>query len=297
MRRLRVTVPLIVLVVAAMSSRWAATAPASKPTFRVATWNIHKGADRRGQYHLHRTIGAIASFDADLVGLQEVMRNQIESNCDDQAALIADGLRKRTGRPWAHVYIQAWISDKRYCQERRRGGDVEVEGLAFLAAEPIVATEWTRLPESRVAVAVRVASAPDVPVIVTHLAPNREHQALRARQFAALLPWASRHGRGILLGDLNAEPDAGELGPVFAQYRDGWAEAAARGATRGYPTGQTRPHRVSRIDYVLYAPEIDWTLDAVDVVDTSTLGLGEVSDHNPVVATFRRRARESAVSR
>jgi len=292
MRRLRFALSIAVLVVVvATSSRWAATAPEPKPTFRVATWNIHKGADRRGNYHLHHTIDAIASFDADLVGLQEVMRNQLESNCDDQAALIADGLRKRTGRPWTHLYVKAWVSNKRYCQERGRGDDVEVEGLAFLAAEPIVSTKWTRLPESRVAVEVRVASLPDVPVIVTHLAPNRDQQALRARQFASLLPWASQRGGGILIGDLNAEPDATELAPVFARYRDAWVEAAARGATRGVATGQTRPHRVSRIDYVLYAPEIDLRLESVEAVDTNTLGLGEVSDHNAVVATFRRKPR------
>lgn len=289
MRSLRHALPVVVLVVvAATSSRWAAGAPEPRPTFRVATWNIHKGADRRGHYHLDRTIGAIASFDADLVGLQEVMRNQLESNCDDQPALIAEGLRRRTGRPWMHVHVKAWISDKRYCQERGRGDGVETEGLVFLAAEPIVVSESTRLPENRVAVEVRVASLPQVPVIITHLAPNREHQALRGRQFAALLPWARQRGPAILIGDLNAEPDASELAPVLTRYRDAWAQAAARGTTRGVATGQTRPHRVSRIDYVLYAPQMDLRLESVEVVDTSALGLGEVSDHNPVVATFRR---------
>jgi len=289
MRSLRRVLPLVVLVVvAATSSRWAASAPEPRPTFRVATWNIHKGADRRGNYHLEKTIEAIARVDADLVGLQEVMRNQLEANCDDQPALIAEGLRRRTGRPWMHVHVKAWISDKRYCLERGRGDGVETEGLVFLAAEPIVVSESTRLPENRVAVEVRVASLPQVPVIVTHLAANRDQQALRARQFSALLPWARRRGPGLLIGDLNAEPSANELVPVLSRYRDAWAEAAARGATRGFATGQTRPHRVSRIDYVLYAPEMGLTLESVEAVDTSTLGLGEVSDHNPVVATFRR---------
>ena len=271
------------------SARWAATAPEPKPTFRVATWNIHKGADRRGTYDLEQTIDAIARFDADLVGLQEVMRNQLESNCDDQPALIADGLRRRTGRPWTEVHVKAWTSDKRYCLEQGRGDGVETEGVAFLAAEPIAVSTSTRLPESRVAVEVRLASLPSLPVVVTHLAPNRTDRELRVRQFATLLPWTAARGRGILLGDLNAEPDAGELAPVLARYRDSWAEAAAKGATRGVATGQTRPRRVSRIDYILHAPEIALTLESVEVVDTATLGLGEVSDHHPVVATFRRK--------
>jgi endonuclease/exonuclease/phosphatase family metal-dependent hydrolase len=295
MRRLRLTLTVTMLaVVAATSSRWAASAPEPKPTFRVATWNIHKGADRRNNYDLDRTIDAIASFDADLVGLQEVMRNQIETNCDDQAPLMAEGLRRRTHRPWTHVYVKASSSGKRYCLDQRRGdGDgIEVEGVAFLAAEPIVAREWTPLPESRVAVEVRLASSPNVPVVVTHLAPNRSDRELRARQFAALLPWARPRGPGILIGDLNAEPDAAELAPVLASYRDGWADAAAGGGARGVAAGPTRPHRVSRIDYVLYARELGLTLESVEAVDTTTLGLGEVSDHNPVVATFRRAIRQ-----
>lgn len=293
MRSLRVALAAVALVVvAATSSRWAASALPPRPIFRVATWNIHKGADRTGHYHLDRTIDAIASFDADVVGLQEVMRNQLESNCDDQAARIAEGLRRRTGRPWTHVFVKGWVSDKRDCEERGRGDDVEVEGLAFFAAEPMIAKEWTHLPGSRVAVEVRVASLPQVPVVVTHLAPNRDQQALRAQQLAALMPWAKRRGPGLLIGDLNAEADASELAPVFGQYRDGWAEAPARDSTRGFATGQTRPRRVSRIDYVLFAPEIDVTLESVEAVDTTKLGLGEVSDHNPVVATFRRVTRD-----
>jgi endonuclease/exonuclease/phosphatase family metal-dependent hydrolase len=290
MRTLRVALPAVVLVaVAATPGRWAAPVPEARPTFRVATYNIHKGASRQGPYDLERTIDAISRFDADLVGVQEAMRNQMGANCDDQPALIAEGLRRRTRRPWTYVYEKAWISENRQCVERGHGDGVETEGLAFFAAERIASSRFTRLPEERVGLAVRVASLPHVPIIVTHLAPNRQNQAQRVHQIAALLPWAKQHGPGILVGDLNAEPTASELAPLLGRYRDGWAEAAARGTTRGVASGSTRPNRVSRIDYVLYAPEIGLTLESVEVIDTSTLGLGEVSDHNPVVATFRRK--------
>jgi endonuclease/exonuclease/phosphatase family metal-dependent hydrolase len=131
---------------------------------------------------------------------------------------------------------------------------------------------------------------PDVPVIVTHLAANRENHRDRTRELAVLLPWAARQGAGVLIGDLNAQPDADEIAPVMTRYRDAWADAAAVGRARGVATGSTRPgRRVSRIDYVLYAPGVDLTLESVEVVDFSTLPeLGEVSDHHPVVATFRR---------
>src|SRR6266850_3921082 len=293
MRRL----PLALLIVVAVAFVWplahrAASLPDAARTFRVATFNIHKGADRRGHYDLERTIEAIGRLDADLVGVQEAMQNHPDFNCDDQPSLIAEGLRRRTGRPWTQVFVKAWITDHRQCMERGRGKDVETEGVAIFAPERIVASSSVRLPEERVGLAVRVASMPDVPVIVTHLSANQENQPNRERQIATLLPWALRQGPGLLIGDLNARPEASELGPVMARYRDAWAEAAARGRAGGVTSGSTRPFgRVSRIDYVFYAPapEGHLTLDSVEIVDTSTLpGLGEVSDHHPVVATFRR---------
>jgi endonuclease/exonuclease/phosphatase family metal-dependent hydrolase len=292
MRRLTITLLVLVSVVmTAASGRTPATAAAAD-TFRVVTFNIHKGADRREHYHLDRTIDAIQQLNADLVGLQEVMRNHEGFNCDDQPALIAEGLRQRTGRPWTHAYVKSWITENRRCLERGHGDEVETEGVAFFAPERMLSTSSVRLSEGRVGLAVRLASMPRVPVIVTHLAANRQNAADRAREIAALLPWAATHGPGLLIGDLNAPANADELTPVLARYRDAWAEAFASGRTGGVATGSTRPgRRVSRIDYVLFAPEIDFALESVEVVDTVTLGLGEVSDHHPVVATFRRHVR------
>ena len=173
--------------------------------------------------------------------------------------------------------------------ELGRGKDVETENVAILSRERIVSSNSIRLSEGRIGLEVRVASMPDVPVVVTHLSANQENQPMREREIATLVPWAMHQGPGILVGDFNARPEATELGAVTARYRDAWAEASAHGRTGGVTSGSTRPFgRVSRIDYVFYAPEGHLTLDSVDIVDTSTLGLGEVSDHHPVVATFRR---------
>jgi endonuclease/exonuclease/phosphatase family metal-dependent hydrolase len=268
----------------------ASSAPDAVRTFRVATFNIHKGADRQGHYDLERTIDAIWRLDVDLVGVQEAMRNHPDFNCDDQPALIAEGLRRRTGRRWTHAQAKAWITDDRQCLVRGRGSDVATEGLAFIAASPILASRSMRLSEGRVGLAVRVAAMPDVPVIVTHLAANRQNQRDRIRELAVLLPWAAQHGPGLLIGDLNAQPDAEELRPLMARYRDAWAEAAAHARAGGVASGSTRPFgRVSRIDYILYEPKLDLAVESAEVVDVSALSAsGEVSDHHPVVATFRR---------
>lgn len=298
----RPPVALVIMLAVAFSwpfARRALSLPNAARTFRVATFNIHKGADRRGHYSLDQTIEAIRRLDADLVGVQEAMRNHPDFNCDDQPAIIAEGLRRRTGRPWTQVYVKAWITDHRTCLEAGRGDDVETEGVAVFTPERIVASSSVRLSEGRVGVAVRLASMPDMPFVVTHLSPNQENQPSRAREIATLLRWAEHQGPGLLIGDLNARPDASELGPVMARYRDGWADAAERGRVGGVVSGSTRPgRRVSRIDYVFYAPEANLTLDSVDIVDTSTLpGLGEVSDHHPVVAAFRRNPTHAAETR
>ena len=289
----RLFLPLVLLVAGAVysvSERSIASA-SDHAAFRVVTFNIYKGADNEDRYDLHRTIEAIARFDADLVGVQEALRNHPQFNCDDQPALIAQGLRRLTGHRWTHTYARSWITDNRECMARGRGDDVATEGLAFFAPERIIATDHINLPESRVGLMARVASMPDVPVIVTHLAASRRNQLQRAIQLEALLPWAAQQGPGILMGDFNARPDATEFEPVTARYRDSWLEARQLGLNKGVVSGSTRPSFESRIDYVLYAPDAPLVLESVEVINTApTPGSVEVSDHRPVVATFRRRA-------
>lgn len=289
-RPVGVALLLVTMAVAGAIEYRASSAPEPVQTFRVATFNIHKGANRKGHYDLERTIEAIRRLDVDLIGLQEAMRHHHDFNCDDQPALIAAGLRRRTGRPWTHVQAPAWVTEERQCMAAGRGSDVATEDLAFISASAIVSSRSVRLSEGRVGLAVRVAAMPDVPVIVTHLAANRQNQADRVRELGMLLPWAAQQGPGMLVGDLNAQPDAEELRPVMARYRDAWAEAAASGRASGVASGSTRPGgRVSRIDYVLYDAGHALTLESAAVIDVSALSAsGEVSDHHPVVATFRR---------
>jgi endonuclease/exonuclease/phosphatase family metal-dependent hydrolase len=285
-------VPLVAAVLAAMAYAIPATRGQQADRLRVATYNIHKGAGLRNPYNLERTVAAIAAMEADVVGVQEALRNAAEFNCDDQPALIAAGLRRRTGQPWVYVYEKAWLTENRKCIEQGRGDDTASEGLAIFSTRPILSSKSIRLNVGRIGLMVRVEGMSDVPIVVTHLSPNREGQADRVRELAALLPWVASQGPAILMGDLNAREDAVELAPAFARYRDAWPEAAAKGINQGVPTGSTRPtRRVQRIDYVLYSPELNLTLESVNVLDTETVpALGpDISDHYPVSATFHRR--------
>lgn len=284
---------LIALVTLTVSVVWSRPAPdGPRPTrFRVATFNIHKGADRQNDYDLDRTIEAMAALDADLIGAQEVLRNHADFACADQPALIERGLRRLTGRPWSHVYVSSEDTGHRTCRAAGRGDGAETEGLAFFAPEPIVASRSIRLSGARTGLAVRVASLPGVSVVVTHLTASRQQQAARVDQLTTLLPWVERLGPSIVVGDFNASPDSDELAPVLARYRDAWAETI--GALSGTDAvGSRRVRR--RIDYIFYDPRAGLSIESVDVVDTSTPpDRGEVSDHRPVVATFRRNTTKS----
>jgi endonuclease/exonuclease/phosphatase family metal-dependent hydrolase len=302
MRMMRLVAIACFVVAMALDGPWGYhvfTASDPAGTFRVATFNIHKGANREGDYDLERTIDAIWRLGVDLVGVQEAMRNHPDFNCDDQPARIAEGLRKRTGRLWTHVSERAWLIDDRNCEASGRGSAAASEDVAFIAASPILASRAVRLSEGRVGLSVRVAAMPDVPVIVTHLSANRQNQQDRMRELAVLLPWTLEHGPGLLMGDLNAQPDSAELTPVRTRYRDAWAEAAAGGRTEGIASGSTRPFgRVSRIDFVLYEPGTNLVLDSAGAIDVSALSRsGPVSDHHPVVATFRRAGASAAATR
>jgi endonuclease/exonuclease/phosphatase family metal-dependent hydrolase len=254
---------------------------------RVATFNIYKGADVRNRYDLSGTIDAIASLKADVVGLQEVLRNHPHFNCDDQPKMIAEGLRRISGRAWHVVFRGGWFGPNRECMDRGRGDNVETEGLAFVTPHRILESRHVRLPEHRIGLMIRLESMPAVPLIVTHLASTPRNQPQRIAQLATLLPWAQRHGPSILLGDLNAAPTASELAPVFATYRDVWQEAQRRGAIGGVLSGETEIGANHRIDYVLLHRALPLSVTSAAIPKTGTARQVEASDHRPLVATFR----------
>ena len=256
---------------------------------RVATYNMHFGNDARDRYNLQRTIDTLAGLKADLIGVQEIVRNHELYRCDDQPAQVAAGLRRATGRPWTYVYVNEWVTEQRGCLDSRRGDDIETEGLAFFAQAPSLEVDYVRLWHTRIGLRVRVPQAPQIAVVVTHLASSAANRDDRIRQVATLAPWVEAQGPlRILMGDFNAEPEAAEIQPLFAGQRDAWTEAARHGRARGPQDGSTRPHKSSRIDYVTYTPAPQLRLESIEVVDTSSLlNPWEASDHRPVVATFR----------
>jgi endonuclease/exonuclease/phosphatase family metal-dependent hydrolase len=256
------------------------------PGVRVMTFNIQHGIDGTQKYNLQTSIDAIARINPDIVGLVEVTRNHPYYNCDDQPKLIAEGLSRATGRRWTWVYQRQWFTPNTECADSGRGDGKETEGLGFLAPEPLEPPKFIELWNTGLGLTAQTARLPGVPITITHLTAGATNAPSREKQLAKLLPWMQSFGAPrILLGDFNIRAESPEMQPVYAAYRDVWADSVKAGTARGRLEGLT--HKRSRIDYILYAPEDRLELLWAETVDTVALIGKEASDHRPLVAAFR----------
>jgi len=249
------------------------------------TFNIQHGIDGGERYRPQTAIDTIARVNPDLVALQEITRNHPSYNCDDQPAVIANGLSAQTGKRWTAFYKDQWFTPDRSCQQSGRGDAAETEGLAFLAAESLGSPSFVALWNGGLGLATRTASFADIPVVGTHLAAQASGASDRMRQMSALLPWVETLGvPRVLVGDFNALAQAPELQSTFATYSDAWADALRAGTARGRLDGVT--HKSDRIDFIFYTPTPRLQLQWAETVDTVALVGREASDHRPVVASF-----------
>ncbi|MEW1615277.1 MULTISPECIES: endonuclease/exonuclease/phosphatase family protein [unclassified Streptomyces] len=220
----------------------AAASPRAVP-LRVVTYNIHAGAGVDNVFDLDRQTTELRSLRADVIGLQEVDRHWgARSDWRDLAGELAERLGM-------YVFFAPIYS----LDPAEPGGPRAEYGVAVLSRYRIVSAEnheITRLstqdPSPVPAPApgfgeavVRVKGQP-VHVYVTHL-DYRPDPAVRIAQVADTRRiMAEDRGPKVLLGDLNAEPGAPELAPLWTELAD------------ADPGGPTFPARgpVKRIDYV-----------------------------------------------
>lgn len=285
----------LVLLVAAAPAHAADHAAAQVPAgpepavLRVMTFNIHAGHGDLG-----RVAGVITAADPDVVALQEVaVRWNEESGFADQATELAaaTGMEVRFGP----IYRLPGATPS----------DPEREfGVAILSRLPIL--DWenrllTRLSTQEegpprpmpgfLLVTVDVGGHP-VEVFSTHL-DYRPDPSVRQRQVMDMLAAVEAASHPVLLmGDMNAQPHAPELQPLFAALTDTWGLAvedqrADRDARADRPTdpdaagepspGHTFPADAParRIDYVLVSA--GFRVLRTRVVST------DASDHRPVV--------------
>lgn len=231
------------------------------------SFNIHHGVGIDGLLDLDRIAAAVSASGAEVVGLQEVDRHFSErSNFVDQATYLADTLGM------AVVFGANLDFDPlEYGLPRRQYGN------AILTSFPITSWSNTLLPllpggEQRgLLMATLDVHGTPLNAYATHL--QHDSQEARLAQVDAITAQLeSSEASVLLLGDLNATPDAPEIEAMVEELTDTWVEA---GVGDGYTYSTTNPS--VRIDYVLTSTDI--------ATRTAAVVTSDGSDHLPVVAT------------
>lgn len=275
----------------------------SPPTLRVLTlnlWNVSEPyADRMAVVR-----AGIAALQPDIIAFQEVIvrRHGFDQGAD---ALGGLGYEMRFAPAWQ------WDAEGNAVSEGEGEGAF---GNLIASRWPIVASERRTLPgeesgESRCALAAHIdAPFGRVPVVCTHLNWKLHHGVIRERQVVAVAALAEEWTRGtafppLILGDLNADPDATEVrflcGLTSLEGRSTYFQDAWRirgGGTPGFTWDNRNPYAAMahepdrRLDYILVGlPEFTprGSIAAVALAFTDPVDGIWASDHFGVVADIR----------
>jgi endonuclease/exonuclease/phosphatase family metal-dependent hydrolase len=226
----------------------------------VLSYNIEGHATLLDGHHLEEIAAVIRGAGADLVALQEVNRGRWMSRFEDQARELArlTGLELAFGASF-----------------RELGGEL---GNAVLTRGRIVAARVYPLPsfgEPRSALRCDVdLGGRRVTAFVSHLTSWGGVAARERRSQVECLATLLRSTPYpyLLLGDLNARPEAGELAPLLGLRTLLFC---------GEPAEETYPGLRCRLDYILV--DARW-----QVLGSRVLREGP-SDHWPVAATLELR--------
>lgn len=260
----------------------AAAAPDRGPDrstdLRVMAFNIHHGADGDDVLDLERTAAVIEASGAEVIGLQEVDNAwSSRSDFEDQTARLAELLDMH--------YVYGANLDL----ARSDGGAGNSQyGNAILSEYPIIdaenhlltSIEYTERPTEQRGLleAVINVKGHHVGFYSTHLDHQRaEQRELQAREIMQITGESQRPA--VVVGDLNAEPDAPELQGLFEAFTDTFAALGQDDAYTFAPDGAPVEDASLRIDYVLVSEDV--RPQAAHVVRTSA------SDHLPIVADLR----------
>jgi endonuclease/exonuclease/phosphatase family metal-dependent hydrolase len=257
---------------------------------RVMTYNIHHASGNddctdeetpEGEIpepdcalDLERIAQVIESQSPDIVALQEVDRFWARSGGVDQPEALAEmlGMNVCYGANLSHEADDHADEPHEY-------------GVAVLTIFDISSCENTLLPivegeEQRGLLDARITidGVGEVAVLNTHF--DHKESSTRQMQAEAVVDYLGNVDvPAVLMGDLNAGPDDGDLDVIQAQMTDAW-EAAGDG-TDGftYPADpESSPE--NRIDYIFAGPGV--TVQTAAVVDSDLAVMA--SDHLPVVA-------------
>lgn len=217
----------------------------------VATFNIHHGTvGKHGPVDPDRLGEVCASFDADVLALQEVDQGTIRGRGADLTAAVARACGMTSVFGASRRFPGGWYGNALLVR-----GDIESWSVARLPRVP----RWRWWQESRTLLlaSVRVADRP-LSVAVTHLAVSQEVNGLQLDRVLGLA--VGRPHPLVVLGDLNRFPSTVE--PA--------AQAAGLVYVAHGPTSPV-PGRRLVIDHVLVSPDVN--------VGAAVVRSTEMSDH------------------
>ena len=256
-------------------------APEKTTDVTVMSFNIHYGADSDNVFDIERTAAVIEDSGAEIIGLQEV-DNRWGSRSDfiNEAEWLADRLDM-------HVVYGANLD------EPPLPGDTDNRqyGTAILSEYPIISSEnhlltnieYEERPTEQRGLLEAVVNirGNHIAFYSTHLDFQREEQ--RAAQVQEIIDITSTSKRpAVIVGDLNATPEAPELQSLFSTFTDTFAflgqnEDYTFGADlEGLPGSGSVENPNLRIDYILTGRGA--TATSAKVIQTTA------SDHLPIVA-------------
>ncbi len=222
------------------------------------SYNIRNGRGADGRVDLGRIADVIASYDPDIVALQEVDAGRPRSGSVDQAA----DLGARLG-----LAVEYAVCVERGCERY---------GIATLTRLPVIETRHIELPsvshrrsEPRRALVTRLewpAPGATLAVVNTHLSILGAERPAQIAMIASELD----ADEVIVAGDLNCTPWSPAMKPLRSRLKS---------ATR---RARTWPARlpVIPLDHILYAGK----LDVLEAGTWRGAAARRASDHLPVVA-------------
>lgn len=226
---------------------------------RLATYNIHHGADAQGRQNLEGTLSEIKKLDADILFLTEVDVRNVRSGLVDQAEFLAQG------GDYPYYFFAPALSNY---------------GTALLSRFPIIDAQRYRLP-NRFGVEPRVLLEATLSVYGSELELYGVHltldRGLRLKQVDSLLRRAfqGQSDDQVIIGDFNVAVDAPE---IERMNQAGFSDAAASQGQviQTFPASEPR----HQIDYIFVSPALGGLITEVQVPRTLK------SDHLPYAASF-----------
>jgi endonuclease/exonuclease/phosphatase family metal-dependent hydrolase len=261
-----------------------ASVNAASQRLTVLQWNVfHGGRGTDSRVDMSRQINWIAAKHPDIVGLNEVTALQAEE--------YGQRLDAATGDRWYSHHVAP---------------QTDGTGNQILSRHPFVSTDVYRMRVNgqfrrAIAEATIDIRGARVNVFSTHL--DNSSAEIREAQVRELIAFLSRFPEPqVVLGDLNAVPDAPEIRALSDRLFDAWSEAVDEDRAVGYPDNPAGPGtrtRGKRIDYILHSPGLsavqaevpdqrDWSADSGAAVQVGTPDDLAVrpSDHNFLFAVL-----------